>query len=69
MKKKLKKEIEKSQKEMMITGGLLTIISSIGLYAWTFGFSLIHPALYIMGIIMGTGWFCTACASVFDGRK
>lgn len=68
MKKKLKKEINRLIRNMMITGGLLTIVSLIGLFAWAFGFTLIHPALYMTGIIMGTGWFCTACASAIERR-
>lgn len=62
------KEIERKRNKltcsMMIIGGLLTIASLIGAFFWSLGFTLIHPALYIMGIIMGTGWFCTACASI-----
>lgn len=68
MKKKLKKETNRLIRNMMIIGGLLTIVSLIGLFAWAFGFTLIHPALYMTGIIMGTGWFCTACASAIERR-
>ena len=62
MNKELKRN--KLTRRMMITGGLLAIISLTGAFFWSLGFTLIHPAIYIMGIIMGTGWFCTACASI-----
>lgn len=62
----MNKELKRNRfiRRMMITGGLLTIVSLIGAFFWSLGFTLIHPAIYIMGIIMGTGWFCTACASI-----
>lgn len=62
----MNKELKRNKfiRRMMITGGLLTIVSLIGAFFWSLGFTLIHPAIYIMGIIMGTGWFCTACASI-----
>lgn len=69
MKKKLTEEIEKLQRKMMTTGTILTVVSAIGLYAWAFGIQIVHPAIYIMGIIMGNGFFCTACASMIDKRN
>ena len=69
MKKKLNEEIEKSQREMMIVGAVLTIISLVGLYIWAYGIQIVHPAIYIMGIIMGNGFFCTACVSMLDKRN
>lgn len=64
MNKELKRKRNKLTVSMMVIGGLLTIASLIGAFFWSLGFTLIHPAIYIMGIIMGTGWFCTACASI-----
>lgn len=66
----MNKELKRNKliRRMMITGGLLTIVSLIGAFFWSLGFTLIHPAIYIMGIIMGTGWFCTACASAIERR-
>lgn len=61
MKKKLTEKIEKLQRKMMATGTILTVISSIGLYAWIFGIKTVHPTIYVMGMIMGIGFFCTAC--------
>lgn len=61
MKKKLTEEIEKLQRKMMTTGTILTVISSIGLYACAFGVKAVHPTIYVMGMIMGIGFFCTAC--------
>ena len=61
MKKKLTEEIEKLQRKMMTTGTILTVVSAIGLYTWAFGVKIVHPAIYVMGMIMGIGWFCTAC--------
>lgn len=69
MKKKLIKEIEKLQRKMMATGTMLTVISAIGLYIWAYGIQIVHPAIYVMGIIMGNGFFCTACASMIDKRN
>lgn len=64
MNKELERKRNKLTVSMMVIGGLLTIASLIGAFFWSLGFTLIHPAIYIMGIIMGTGWFCTACASI-----
>lgn len=61
MKKKLTEEIEQIQTKMMTVGTILVVISSIGLYAWAFGIKTVHPTIYVMGMIMGIGWFCTAC--------
>lgn len=61
MKKKLTQEIEKLETKMMTAGTILTVASSIGLYSWAFGIKTVHPVIYVMGIIMGVGWFCTAC--------
>lgn len=61
MKKKLTEEIEELERKMMTTGTILTVISSIGLYAWAFDVKIVHPTIYVMGMIMGIGWFCTAC--------
>lgn len=61
MKKKLTEKMEKLETKMMTAGTILTVISSIGLYAFAFGIKTVHPMIYVMGMIMGTGWFCTAC--------
>ena len=53
----------------MIVGAVLTIISLVGLYIWAYGIQIVHPAIYIMGIIMGNGFFCTACVSMIDKRN
>ena len=61
MKKKLTEEIENLERKMMTAGTILAVISSIGLYAWAFGVKMMHPAIYVMSMIMGIGFFCTAC--------
>lgn len=69
MKKKLTEEIEKLQRKMMATGTILTVVSAIGLYAWAFGVKTVHPTIYVMSMIMGIGFFCTACAYKIRGLK
>lgn len=61
MKKKLTEEIENLERKMMTAGTILAVISSIGLHAWAFGVKMVHPAIYVMSMIMGIGFFCTAC--------
>lgn len=57
----IQNKIKKTKIELMLLGTLTTILSSIGLFAFAFGFNTIHPVIYSMTMIMGCGLFTTGC--------
>lgn len=56
-------KIKKAKRMFMTIGFLITILSLIGLFAFALGFYVIHPAMCGIGVIIGSGWFITACVS------
>lgn len=57
--------INKIHIEFLMSAFIAIIISLIGLIIFSInGFYLIHPYIYILGIIMGIGWGATAITSI-----
>lgn len=70
----MEKEVEEHNKRLsfkrkvkrfIIAGASVFIISLIGLIAFIFkSFQIIHPILYIFGMILGLGWFLTGMSII-----
>lgn len=52
---------ERERLKLMLIGILVLVLSLIGLSTGIFGYDAI--VIYIMGIIIGSGWFLTAVVS------
>lgn len=62
--------IKKVHVEMISISAILVLICIIGFSVFSSsGIYLIHPSLYLFGIIMGLGWGATAIASVLANRR
>ena len=74
MELEMEKEVEEHNKRLsfkrkvkgfIITGVSTFVISLIGLIAFIFkSFQIIHPILYIFGMIFGLGWFLTGISII-----
>lgn len=57
------------QKDLLVVGGILSILSIIGIIIFNLtGLYLIHPLLYIITLLMGVGWSFTALGSIKHKR-
>ena len=62
----LEEKVKKIKKMFVMIGALITILSLIGFCSFAFGFNVIRPAIYEMGVIIGSGWLITAYVSKID---
>lgn len=57
-------KIKRTRRSFMILGLAIIILSLIGIFSFSvLDFKIIHPVIYLFGILMGSGWFLTAYAS------
>lgn len=63
--------INKIHLEFLMSAFITIIISLIGLIVFSInGFYIIHPYIYILGVVMGFGWGATAITSIyFRGKR
>lgn len=60
----MENKIRKTRKGFMVLGVVVLTFSLIGLFGFgVLNFTTIHPAIYGLGIIIGSGWFLTAYVS------
>lgn len=65
-----KNKLLKPQIEFLIVSIIILLLSILGLIIFhLMGKYLIHPSIYIAGILMGIGWLLTAIVSIKESKR
>lgn len=63
-------KIFKPQSELLVAGIIFIILSIIGLIIFNNTSKyIIHPAIYLVTLLMGLGWIITGIVSIISNRK
>ncbi|EOU1463790.1 hypothetical protein C4D21_03365 [Clostridium perfringens] len=64
------RKLNKVHTEFLLISTITIIISLIGLLLFSAtGFYIIHPSIYIIGILMGIGWGATCITSLIKLKR